>query len=126
IVATDLDGDPREARVRQGIALPEASLRRLFGPGIVWQEMAEWSRREGRVVGRRQERFGALVLDDRPWPEAPAEAPARAALDGLRQIGLPWSGPARRLRARIARLRAGAAARPWRSAAVPRAAGGAT
>src|SRR5690606_34658399 len=112
MVAPALDGGPREARVRQGIALPEASLRRLFGPGIVWQEMAEWSRREGRVVARRQQRFGALVLDDRPWPEAPAEALARAALDGLRQIGLPWSGPARRLRARIALLRAEGAEMP--------------
>ncbi|MCC0069148.1 MAG: ATP-dependent helicase HrpB [Rhodobacteraceae bacterium] len=112
IVATDLDGAPREAKVRQGIALPEASLRRLFGAGIGWQEVAEWSRREARVIARRQERFGALVLDDRPWPDAPAEALARAALDGLRQIGLTWNEPARRLRARIALLRAEGAEMP--------------
>ncbi|MFN6952623.1 MAG: ATP-dependent helicase C-terminal domain-containing protein, partial [Albidovulum sp.] len=112
IVATDLDGDPREARVRQGIAFDEASLRRLFAPGIGWHDVAEWSRREGRVTARRQERFGALVLDDKPWPEAPPEVLARAALDGLRQIGLPWSEPARRLRARIAFLRAQGAEMP--------------
>ncbi len=106
IVATDLDGDPREARVRQGIALAEAALRRLFAADITWQELAEWSRREGRVIARRQERLGALVLDDRPWPDAPPEALARAALEGLRQTGLTWSDAARRLRARIALLRA--------------------
>ena len=49
--------------------------------------------------------FGALVMDDRAWPEAPPEALARAALDGIRQIGLPWTNAARRLRARIALAR---------------------
>ncbi|MEZ5779248.1 MAG: ATP-dependent helicase HrpB [Paracoccaceae bacterium] len=104
IVATDLDGDPREARLRQGIRIGEAALRRLFADRIRWHDVAEWSRRDGRVVARRQERLGALVLDDRHWPDAPPEALAMAALDGLRQIGLPWSEPARRLRARIALL----------------------
>ncbi|WP_103333913.1 ATP-dependent helicase HrpB [Pseudotabrizicola formosa] len=101
IVATDLDGDPREAQVRQAVALPEAELRALFADQIAWAEGCDWSRREGKVVARRQERFGALVLAERPWPEAPPEALARAALEGLRQIGLPWTAAARRLRARL-------------------------
>jgi ATP-dependent helicase HrpB len=101
IVATDLDGDLREAQVRQAIAISEAELRALYADRIRWQDVCEWSRRDGRVLARRQERLGALVLADRPWPDAPAEAVARAALDGLRQIGLPWAPPARRLRARI-------------------------
>ncbi len=105
IVATDLDGDPREARVRQGIALTEAALRRLFADRIHWQDIAEWSRRDGKVIAQRQERFGALALAERHWPDAPPEVLAGAALDGLRQIGLPWSAPARRLRARIELLR---------------------
>nr|WP_284040705.1 ATP-dependent helicase HrpB [Phaeovulum sp. NW3] len=106
IVATDLDGDPREARIRQGIALPDASLRRLFGHAISWHDLCEWSRREGRVIARRQERFAALVLEDRHWPDAPPEALAGGALDGLRQIGLPLTPAARRFRARVELLRA--------------------
>ncbi|MGP3699143.1 ATP-dependent helicase HrpB [Rhodobacter sp. NSM] len=106
IVATDLDGDTREAKVRQAAPLVESELRDLFAPQIRWREVCDWSRREGRVLARRQETFGALVLDDRIWPDVPAEAVARAAVEGLRQIGLPWSEPARRLRARIALLRA--------------------
>ncbi|MDP1667892.1 ATP-dependent helicase HrpB [Phaeovulum sp.] len=105
IVATALDGDPREARIRQAVELPEASLRQLFAARIERVDLCEWSRREGRVVARRQERLGALVLNETPWPDPPAGAIASAALAGLRQTGLSFSEPARRLRARIALLR---------------------
>jgi len=107
IVATDLDGDPREARIRQAAPLFEDELRALFADRIQWREVCEWSRRDGRVITRKQETFGALVLDDRVWPDAPAEAVARAAFEGLRQIGLPWTPPAARLRARIVLCEAG-------------------
>ncbi|MEW9919248.1 ATP-dependent helicase HrpB [Marimonas sp. MJW-29] len=100
IVATDLDGDPREARVRQAARLSESELRDLFTDQIVWVEVCEWSRRDGRVIARRQERFGALVLDDRTWPEAPVEDVARAMLEGVRQLGLTPAPAARRFLAR--------------------------
>ncbi len=109
VVATDLDGDPREARIRQAVPIPEAGLRRLYGDRIAWREVCEWSRRENRVLARRQELLGALVLDDRAWPDAPPEAMAGAAADGVRAMGLSalgWSGAARRLQARAELLRA--------------------
>ncbi len=101
LVATDLDGDLREATIRQAVPLTEAELRALHADDIRWHNVCEWSRREGRVIARKQERLGALVLDDRIWPDAPPEAMARAALDGLRLIGLTFSPAAHRLRARI-------------------------
>lgn len=107
IVATDLDGDTREAMVRQAITISEAELRAVHGDQIHWENLCEWSRREGRVQARRQERFGAIALADQPWPEAPPEAMARAALEGLRQIGLTFTPAARRLRARIELARGG-------------------
>ncbi|MFN4156390.1 MAG: ATP-dependent helicase HrpB [Paracoccaceae bacterium] len=107
IVATDLDGDPREAQLRQAVAITEAELRALYADQIVWCDVCEWSRRDGKVLARKQERFGALVLAERTWPDAPPRALARAALDGLRQIGLPWTAAARRLRARLALARGG-------------------
>jgi len=105
LVATDLDGDPREARVRQAARLSEAELRALFADQIAWHDLCLWSRREGKVLARRQERFGALVLDDRTWPDAPGTAIAIAMLDGVRQLGLNPAPPARRFLAR-ARLMA--------------------
>ncbi len=106
IVASDLDGDGREARIRQAIALSEAELRRVYSDQIGWHDLCEWSRRERRVLSRRQERFGALVLDDRRRDDAPAEDVARAMLDGVRDLGLPWTGAARRLQSRVELLRA--------------------
>ena len=100
IVATDLDGDAREARVRQAVAITEGELRGIYANQITWREVCAWSRREGRVMARRQECFGALVLDDRPW-DAPPAALARAAFDGMVVLGLPMAAQARRLRARI-------------------------
>ena len=104
IVASDLDGDPREALVRQAVEISEAELRAVYGDRIIWREVCEWSRREGRVISRRKEVFGALILGEQHW-DAPVEAVARAAFDGLRDLGLPWTASARRVRARMALAR---------------------
>ena len=102
IVATDLDGDTREARIRQAVAITEAELREVFADQIRWHDICAWSRRDNRVLTRRQEKFGALVLDDRIWSDAPNDAVARAMLDGVRQLGLRPSPAADRFRARVA------------------------
>ncbi|MFV0383325.1 ATP-dependent helicase HrpB [Paracoccus sp. (in: a-proteobacteria)] len=102
IVAVDLDGDQREARIRMAAMLTDAELRDLSGEAIAEVEICEWSRREGRVLARRQERLGALILTDRAWSDASDEAVAQAALEGLRLDGLTWGKVAARLRARIA------------------------
>ncbi len=105
IVATDLDGNPREARIRQAIAISESELRGLFMDQIRWHDLCEWSRRERRVTARRQERLGALVLEDRQWKDAPAADITRAMLDGVRDLGLGWTDAARRFVARVALVR---------------------
>ncbi|PTX56722.1 ATP-dependent helicase HrpB [Litoreibacter ponti] len=110
IVALDLDGDAREAWVRLACTLSEAELRGLYGDRIEWIELCEWSKRDRRVLARRQERFGALVLDDRVWKEAPGDAIAVAMLEGVRQLGLGalnWTKAARFLRARVHYMRDG-------------------
>jgi len=105
IVATDLDGDPREARIRQAIQISEGEIRGLYADQIAWRDVCDWSRRERRVIARQQECFGALLLDDRHWKDAPPEAIARAMLGGVRDLGLNWSDPARRFVARVSLMR---------------------
>ena len=105
IVATDLDGNPREARIRQAIPLSEAELRGLFPDQIAWHDVCAWDKRDRRVTTRKHERFGALTLDDRIWKDAPKAAVARAMLDGVRDLGLSWSDAARRFVARVELLR---------------------
>ncbi|MBY0135241.1 ATP-dependent helicase HrpB [Paracoccus yeei] len=102
IVATDLDGDTREARIRMAAPIHEAEIRALYADRIEAAEIVEWSRRENRVIARRQERLGALVLADRALDAPDPQALARAALEGLRANGLAWTASAARLRARIA------------------------
>ncbi|SFR13031.1 ATP-dependent helicase HrpB [Poseidonocella sedimentorum] len=105
LVATSLDGDRREARIRQALPIAETELRALFGDLIAWDSSCAWSRRSRLVEARRQERLGALALDDRIWQDAPPETIARALLDGVRDLGLPWTDAARRFQARALLLR---------------------
>ncbi len=100
IVATDLDGNPREAKIRQAAILPESDLRALYAHQIHWYDICFWSKREGRVTARREERFGALVLKGRKWSDVPEDAVAMAMLDGIRQLGLAPSGAAARFLSR--------------------------
>jgi ATP-dependent helicase HrpB len=112
IVATDLDGDPREARIRAAAPLTDAALRRRFGPRIERRAVVEWSHRDARVIARTEERLGALVLSEAPLARPAPDAIARAALDGLRDLGLPWTDAARRFRDRVMLVRRGGADLP--------------
>lgn len=109
IVATDLDGDAREARIRQAVEIDEASLCDLFAAQITAHAVCQWSRRDRKVEARLQDRLGALVLSDRIWKDVPEEARATAALDGLRDLGLQALKPSKAfdlLRARLDLARA--------------------
>ncbi|MEM1360716.1 MAG: ATP-dependent helicase HrpB [Pseudomonadota bacterium] len=88
IVATDLDGAGREARIRLAAELTEVELRDLYGERLVWQETCRWDKRRRDIRARRQERLGALILKDEIWRDVPVAARAEAALDGIRDLGL--------------------------------------
>ncbi|WP_413220845.1 ATP-dependent helicase HrpB [Tritonibacter mobilis] len=106
LVVTDSDGNPREAKIRLAAQITLAEIRALFADQIHWQDLCSWSKRDRRVVARKQERFGALVLDDRIWKDIPPETTATAMLDGVRDLGLRLSPAAARLATRVELLRA--------------------
>ena len=106
LVATDIEPGQPLGRIRQAIALTEAELRAVCAVAIERADLCIWSAREGRILARRQERLGALVLSDAPWPDPPPEALARAALEGVRAEGLPMTPAALRLCARAEGARA--------------------
>ena len=101
LVATDLDGDPKEARIRSAISISEVELRELFALQICWQNTCSWSKRERRVLARSQERFGAIVLNDRIWKDAPPTAVSLAMLTGVRDLGLHLDDSVKRFLARV-------------------------
>lgn len=109
LVAADLDGDPREARIRRVAAIDAAEIRALHGERLRIVDLCEWSRRDRAVVARRRLTLGALALDDRRWSDAPPDALAAAMCAGVRDLGLSaldWTSAARRLAARVEWLRA--------------------
>lgn len=104
IIATDLDGNPREARIRGAIEVSEAEIRTLYANQIEWIEVCEWSKRHRRVEARRKECLGHLELVSTIWNDSPDAAMADALMDGIRDLGisaLRWSKRAKLLRARV-------------------------
>ena len=118
IVAVDLDDAERDARILLAAPLQREELYQHFAAELERAETVEWDAREQAVSARRTVMLGALVLEEKPLPQVPAQAALASMLAGVRALGvaaLPWDRDARDLRARIAFVRAtqGAAAAAW-------------
>ena len=101
IVAIELDGDPREAQIRLALPITEGEVRELFDDQIHWRNVCEWSKRDGRVVARKREYFGTLILNDQIWKDVGDDELAAAMLDGVRDLGLTRTPSAARFLARV-------------------------
>ena len=113
IVAADLDDAEREARILLAAPLTRADLEAHFAAAISRTETVEWNAREEAVSARRSVKLDALVLEEGPLPQVPAEAARAAMLAGVRALGLealPWDREARELCARLEFVRAQGAA----------------
>jgi ATP-dependent helicase HrpB len=103
IVAVDLDDREREARIQLAAPVSRDALLEHFASQIVRADELAWDERTETVVARRVTRLDALVIEEKPLPDAPREACAAAMLQGIRSLGLealPWDDEVRNFVAR--------------------------
>ncbi|MFL1404805.1 ATP-dependent helicase HrpB [Marinobacter sp. M1N3S26] len=108
IVAADLDGRAREARIYLAAATDRATLEADLADHIQTSDEATWDDARGTVVARRVTRLGALVLTEKALPEPGPEQIQLGLLTAVRQKGidsLPWNEAAREWQARVTFMR---------------------
>jgi ATP-dependent helicase HrpB len=118
IVAAELDGAEREARIFLAAPIGLDDLNGHFA--VLIRESAEirWDDRSGAVSAKRERRLGALLLASSEMRDPDPDDMHQAVLLGLQQTGiagLPWTKELRQWRARAMLMRQYqiAAPAPW-------------
>jgi ATP-dependent helicase HrpB len=108
LVVLDLRFEARDSLIYAAAPFDPRTLERDYPSRFVDERVLRWNDERDAVEAFAERRFDQLVLERRSVPVGPADAlPALLAVIRARGIGaLPWSETARRLRARIAALRA--------------------
>jgi ATP-dependent helicase HrpB len=92
-----------DARIRSAAPIDEATAREVAGELVSTADLIRWD--DGRIVTRRVESLGAIVLNDVPLSKPDPLLVQAAVRDGLRRSGLSvlrWSDAAVSLRERLA------------------------
>jgi ATP-dependent helicase HrpB len=118
IVAAELDGAEREARIFLAAPIASTDIDEHFSAHILEHSETVWDDREQAVRARRERRLGAIVLNSTEIRDPEAQALQDAALSGLRKLGiggLPWTSQLRQWQARVLLMRQHAvpAPEPW-------------
>ncbi len=118
IVAAELDGAEREARIFLAAPVRLLDLEEYFGALIQSDAEIRWDDRNQSIRAQTQRRLGALILESVDMPHPDPDAMQAAALVGLRQLGiggLPWTKALQQWRARVMLMRQYqvAAPAPW-------------
>lgn len=107
LVAASLDAGVGEGRIFLAAPVNAEWLPR-FTDHVRIVDRVDWDQREQAVIARREQRFGAIVLDAKPLAQPDAEQLASAMFVGIRALGidaLPWSDEARSWQARVLSMR---------------------
>jgi ATP-dependent helicase HrpB len=108
IVAAELDGAEREAKIFLAAPIALEDLTKHFAALIEQSEEIRWDEREQAVRARRERRLGALSLESAELRNPDPSAIGAAALAGLKLLGisgLPWTKELLQWRARVLLLR---------------------
>ncbi|MCU4187382.1 ATP-dependent helicase HrpB [Acidiferrimicrobium sp. IK] len=105
VVAADLDGDRRDARIWLGAPLHPDDVEELFGPDFLTVDRAGWDRQSGDVVAVRERRLGAITVSSTPLRDLPPGLAVAGLIEGVRAGGigmLPWTRDLDAVRDRVA------------------------
>jgi ATP-dependent helicase HrpB len=104
IVAAQLDGDRRDARIFMAAAIDRQDLLEQFAHRTRWREEISWNRRRKVVEANRRLMLGALTLSIEPLRTPSADRVMQTMLGAIREIGidcLPWNRRLRTWQARV-------------------------
>lgn len=104
IVAADLDGDARSARIFLGASLTPDEVEANFTNQFEVDEQVEWNERTRSVKASTQTRLGAIVIRESALGVPDAIIAAQILTDVVRREGLdalPWSETALKIRQRV-------------------------
>lgn len=117
LVAAELDGDRRNARVFLAAAIVMEDLHSQFGDRMNWVVHVDWDDAREAVRSERRLMLGALCLKTETLAHADNENRKAALLKGILRAGLaclPWTRALRTWQARVAFLRGlSGDAEPW-------------
>jgi len=108
LVAAELDGDRRSARIYRAAATSMDSLMEQFADRIQTVAAVEWDPKSRGVAARRDLKLDALTLRSDPLGSPDAQHILAALLDGIRQQGidcLPWTRALRQWQQRVCFLK---------------------
>ena len=104
IVAADLDGERREARIFLATACDLAVILEDFQMALRHHEKIAWDRRRQAVSVERSLTLGALTLNSMPLADADPLKIRAAMIEGIREAGLgclPWTAGLRSWQERV-------------------------
>jgi ATP-dependent helicase HrpB len=108
IVAAELDGAEREARIFLAAPIRIEDLNAHFGALMSDSADIRWDDRAGAVSAKRERRLGALLLASAEMRQPDPERLQAAVLAGFQQVGiagLPWTKDLRQWQARVMLMR---------------------
>ena len=108
IVAAELDGADREARIFLAAPISLADLEEHFAALVTESAEIHWDDRAGAISAKRERRLGALLLESVDIRDPDPNAMQAAVLAGLKQAGiagLPWTKALRQMQARVMLMR---------------------
>jgi len=116
IVAASMDAGETEGQIYLAAPVEPETLREHLPEHIKVEDIVRWDEVQSVVIARREERFGALLLESKPLVKADLEKLRAAMLDGIRCLGLdalPWTHEARQWQARVQCLHEWAPEESW-------------